>query len=349
MKKIVCTVLSLLLCLSLFSCKNTTELKNEKYTEMVIDAFDTVTTVIAFDSSKDSFDSHFSQFKQDLEQYDKLFSIYKEYDGITNLYEINAKAKDSPVKADKEIIELLKFGVDCYSKTNGAVNICMGSVLKLWHDAREVSLDDPTKAYIPDEKALSEAAKHTDINNLVIDEEASTVFFKDGEMSLDVGAIAKGYTAQKIADKIKADGVWKDFVISLGGNVVASGYKSRYNATNWNIEIENPSGEETFEVLSVTDKSVVTSGDYQRYFTVDGKTYCHIIDPKTNMPANNFKSVSIVCDDSALADALSTALFILSRDEGMKLIESLDGVEAMWADAKLNKTYSSGFGNYILK
>lgn len=338
-----------MICLSLFSCKKADELKNEKYTEMVLETFDTVTTVIAFDNSKDAFNAHFKQFKQDLEQYDKLFSIYKKHEGITNLCDINEKAGKAPVKADEEIIELLKFGVDCYTKTNGAVNICMGSVLKLWHKAREASLDDPAKAYVPDKKALDEAAKHTDIKNLVIDEAASTVYFKDSEMSLDVGAIAKGYTAQKIADKIDAGGIWNDYVISLGGNVIAKGYKSPYNKTKWNIEIENPDGEKTFEVLSVSGSSVVTSGDYQRYFTVDGKKYCHIINPKTNMPANKFKSVSIVCEDSALADALSTALFILPLEEGQRLIESLDGVEAMWADEKLNKIYSSGFPNYILK
>lgn len=347
MKKTISFALTVIISLSLFGCANSKQ--NEKFSETHLGSFDTVTTVAAYDYNKKSFDENFELFKRELERYDKLFSIYNKYDGITNLAEINEKAKVQPVKADSEIIELLLLGKEYYKKTNGTVNICMGSVLKLWHEARETSTENPERAYIPDNEALAAAAKHTDINSLIIDKENSTVFFKDKEMSLDVGAVAKGFAAQKIADKIKSEGVWKDFVISIGGNVVTSGYKD--GNSKWNVEIENPNkkSKSYFEVLSITDKSVVTSGDYQRFFTVNGKNYCHIINPETLFPAEDFTSVTVISEDSALGDALSTALFILPIDEGKKLIESIDGAEAMWADKNYKKTYSSGFESYVRK
>ena len=334
---------------SLFGCQLSPQSK--RYTETVYDAFDTVTTVVAYDESKESFERHMKAFEDRLLHYDRLFSIYDDIDDLVNLYEINEHASKAPVECDGDIISLLLFGKECYKITNGTVNICMGSVLKLWHEAREFSLENPEKAYIPDEKELKEAARHVDINNLVIDKKKNTVFFSDSKMSLDVGAIAKGFAAEKLSEFLKAGG-WEDYAISIGGNVITSGYKNSDGNTKWNIEIENPNekAKTALETLSVSNQTVVTSGDYQRYFTVNEKNYCHIIDPKTLMPATEFSGVSVVSNGNfALADALSTALFILPLDEGKALIESLDETEAVWVDKNFNKTCSSNFEKYIKK
>ncbi len=333
--------------LSLFGC---TDVKSRRYEKTVYDAFDTVTSVVAYDTDKESFETHFKAFEQELKRYDMLFSIYDEYDDAVNLYEINKRAKTAPIECDGDIIALLEYGKECYALTEKTVNICMGSVLSLWHEAREYSLKNPDKAYIPDMSALEEAAKHTDINDLIIDSEKKTVFFKDKEMSLDVGAIAKGFAAQRLASFLS--NIWSDYAISIGGNVITSGYKNSDGNTKWNIEIENPDPEAktALETLLVSTQSVVTSGNYQRFFTVNGKDYCHIIDPKTLMPAENFSGVTVVTkSDFALADALSTALFILSLEEGKALIEKTEGAEALWADKNFSKTYSAGFENYIKK
>ena len=347
MKKTICITLCALILVPLFGC---TGAQSRRYEKTFYDAFDTVTTLVAYDTDKESFDRHCNAFEERLRHYDMLFSIYDEYDDAVNLYEINKKAKLSPVECDGDIIALLEYGKDVYTLTGKTVNICMGSVLNLWHEAREVSIESPEKAYIPDMSALKEAAKHTDINDLVIDSKNSTVFFKDNEMSLDVGAIAKGFTAGKLAEFLK--NIWADYAISIGGNVITSGYKNSDGNTKWNIEIENPDkkAKTALETLSVSGQSVVTSGNYQRFFTVSNKDYCHIIDPKTLMPAENFSGVSVVTEGNfALADALSTALFILPADEGKKLIESIDGAEALWADKGYSKTYSAGFEKYIKK
>ncbi len=345
MKKALCIILPLLITLSLFGC---TGKRSERYTKTVYEAFDTVTTVVAYDTDKESFDKHFKSFEAELKRYDMLFSIYDEYDDVVNLREINERAKTAPVECGDEILDLLEYGKECYTLTEKTVNICMGSVLSLWHEAREYSLENPKKAYIPDMSALKEASKHTDINNLVINRKNKTVYFKDDKMSLDVGAIAKGFTAQRLSAFLT--GVWNDYAVSIGGNVITSGYKNSDGNTKWNIEIENPDlkSKTALETLSVSNQSVVTSGSYQRFFTVNGKAYNHIIDPKTLMPAENFSGVTVVTNgDFALADALSTALFILDFDEGRALIERTDGAEALWADKNFQKSYSSGFENYI--
>jgi len=230
----------------------------------------------------------------------------------------------APVQVDPAILELLSDCVEFYDITGGRVNVAMGSVLRLWHHARQESLEDPEAAYIPSEQALAQAAEHTDIRCLVIDREQGTVYLTDPEMSLDVGAIAKGWAAQKVAESAP-EGV----LISLGGNVVATGPKGE-NAP-WIVGVQDPKGALIREKLQLSKGAVVTSGDYQRTYTVDGREYPHIIDPQTGMPALLWSSVSVLCRDSALADALSTALFLMELEEG-KALAAQYGAQVIWID-----------------
>ena len=197
-------------------------------------------------------------------------------------------------------------------------------------------------------KALQEAAKHTDINSLVIDKENNTVYFEDPELRLDVGAVAKGYAVQEVC-KWAEENLWTAGAISIGGNVYTFGYKNDDGKTMWNIEIESPNLEymDNLAQVQITGLSVVTSGDYQRYYMVNGKKYCHIINPDTLMPSEYVASVSVICDDSALGDALSTTLFNMSVEDGKKLVEETEDVEAAWVDKEYNKTFSSGFDKFI--
>lgn len=287
-------------------------------------------------------------FHQKLEVYNKLYDIYNTYEGMVNLAVVNQRAKDGPVKVDQKIIALLEYCREVYTLSKGNTNICFGTVLSLWHDSRLYSANNPDKAYIPDRKDLEDAAQHTDFDDLVIDREASTVYFKDPALQLDVGAVAKGFAVREVCGWAQAH-LWSSAAISIGGNVVTFGYKNDDGKTLWNIAIENPDPDaaENLVSLSLTDLSVVTSGDYQRYYTVDGTKYCHIIDPKTLMPAEYVASVSVLCADSAQGDALSTALFNMPVEEGKALIDSMDGVEAVWVDKDYHRTYSAGFEAYI--
>ena len=223
----------------------------------------------------------------------------------------------------------------------------MGSVLSIWHEYREAGLKDPSRAQIPDMQKLQQAAQHTDLEQVQIDPQASTVYLPDQEMSLDVGAIAKGYATEMVCRKLKEDGL-TSALINVGGNVRAIGTKP--DGTGWTVGIQNPdieSDKKYLMTLDVKDMSLVTSGSYQRYYEVDGVRYHHIIHPKLLMPWNKYTSVSILCRDSGWADALATAVFNMEWEEGSTLIESLDGVEAMWIEPDGTEHYSSGFQKYV--
>ena len=314
---------------------------NKQYTATFLELFDTVTTVVGQAESKEAFEKNAYAIRDELQIYHQLFDIYEEYPGINNLKTVNDQAGIAPVKVDSRILQML---LDCkryYDTTDGRVNVAMGRVLQLWHEARESGINDPQNAALPDAAALEEAAKHTDIRKLILDEEASTVYLSDPEMRLDVGAIAKGWAAQKVAENAP-----KGLLLSVGGNVCATGPKDA-KGTPWVVGIQNPAGGENYlHTLAVTGGCVVTSGDYQRAYMVEGKVYHHIIDPDTRYPSDYWRSVTVVCRDSGLADALSTALFLLPREAGQALLEQWNA-EAMWVDAAGNRFYSPGFAAFI--
>lgn len=339
MKKIICVIICVtLLPLSLCSCEGI-RLPKERFSATFYELFDTVSTVVAYDDSQAAFDEHMEQFKERLKEYDHLYDIYHSYDGIINLKTVNETAATAPVTVDRKIMDMLVFGKEVFTITQGNTDIAFGAVLQLWHDARDNTV-------LPDDNALTEAAKHTDINDLVLDEDAFTVFFADPLLQLDVGAVAKGYAVSEICSWAEKE-LWQSAVVSIGGNVMTIGTKQDGNAP-WNIEIENPyrEGDPSAEVVKVANRAVVTSAENQRYFTVDGKSYSHIINKDTLYPSEFVASVTVISADSAVADALSTALFNMPIDEGKALIESLDGVEALWQTAAHTTEESSGWGQY---
>lgn len=321
----------------------------EQYKKIYIDAFDTVTQVIGYADSEEAFSEQSNIINKALIYYNDLYDIYSAHEGVNNLRTININAGKEPVKVEQEIIDLLKFSIDLYEKTDGEINIAMGSVLKIWHNYRTEGIDDPSIAALPPMESLQKAAEHCDINDIIIDEEASTVYLADPEMSLDVGSIGKGYAVQKVAEYARELGYY-NFVINCGGNVISVGPKPGDN--DWIFGIQNPDLEAKNDVIkrvSITDKCLVTSGDYQRYYVVDGVEYCHIIDPDTLMPPTYFSAVSIIADDSGLADALSTALFNMPYEDGLALINSIEGAEAIWVYKDGTIKYSENFQNYIME
>ncbi len=339
MKRILPLVL--LIALLLGGCAVKPSAPAEKqYTATFLELFDTVTTIVGRGASEEDFRAAAQNIHDGLLEYHRLFDIYTDYEGINNLKTVNDNAGVAPVTVDGRIVSLLKDCRRYWEATGGSVNAAMGSVLYLWHEARNDSLDDPANAYAPDENALADAAEHVNFDDIIIDEAASTVYIADPALRLDVGAIAKGWAVQKVAEKAPSG-----MLISVGGNVCATGPKDE-SGTPWVIGIQDPDGGDYLHTVYLTKGSVVTSGDYQRAYSVNGETYHHIIDPKTLYPSEYWRSVSIICEDSGLADALSTALFVLPYAEGRALIEEF-GAEAMWVDREGKIHYSSGFEKLI--
>ena len=334
--------LILALVLVLTGCAGPAQIEQSQYNATFLTLFDTVTTIVGRAESREAFTEKAQAVHDKLLVYHQLFDIYNDYEGINNLRTVNDNAGLSPVKVDPILIDLLADCKEYYSLTQGRVNVAMGSVLALWHQARSHGLDHPESAGLPDMAALEEAAAHTDMDDVVIDRENSTVFLSDPEMRLDVGAVAKGWAVQRVAEESP-----RGLLISVGGNVCATGPKDE-TGTPWVVGINDPDGGEYLHTIYNTDSAVVTSGDYQRYFLVEGKAYHHIIDPDTLMPGTLWRSVTIVCEDSGLADALSTALFLLPLEEGQALAEEW-GAQVLWMDAAGALHYTPGFRELIKK
>ena len=306
-----------------------------KYSFMFFGTFDTAISLIGFAETADEFD-RMAKLAEDLfNNYHRQFNQYLPYEGLNNLYTLNQSAAKGPVAVPQVLFDLLSYCKQMQGMTRGTVNIALGSVLSLWHDERENAEENPDKAKLPDPTALKAAAEHTNIDDVILDEAARTVYFRDPLLKLDVGAVAKGYAAELVATALTQAGM-QSFIINAGGNV-RIGSAPRDGRKGWGIAVQDPDAEivspgssEVMDVFYLSDVSVVTSGDYQRYFTVGGKRYHHLISPDTLMPADYMRSVTIITRDSGYADLLSTAVFLMPFEEGLAFVQSLEGVDAVW-------------------
>lgn len=317
----------------------------EKLDKTYYEYFDTVTTLLTYSDDKESFDKSCDILEEELAKYHKLYNSYDDFEGVNNFKTINDKAGIEPVKVDPEIIELIEYSKKMYDLTDGNINIAMGSLLGLWHEYREMSIDDPSKAAIPSKEELEAKSEHKNIDAIEIDKENSTVYINDPNVQIDIGAIGKGYATEKMANKLKENGFNRG-ILSVGGDDVIIGANPNSSNGYWKIAVQNPFLEDKdnpySSIISVKDTSVVTSGDYQRFFTVDGKNYHHIIDPDTKYPSDKWKSVSVKADSIALADTLSTYLFIVDHETGLKKAKE-NGIEAYWIDPEGNEFKTDGW------
>lgn len=340
MKRIAAILLIIAALFAPCGCKKT----DAKYQYAFFDVFDTVTELTIYAENEAAAADAARAAHERLIYLNRLYDIYNEYDGAVSLMAVNASAAKAPVSVSDETMALLKFAKEAYTLTGGRVNAAMGSVLSIWHDYREAGLADEANAKLPPMELLEQAAEHTDINSIVLDEAKGTVFFTDNMVRLDVGAIAKGFAGQLVMDELSlriGEGQISAALLSLGGNICAAGAKP--NGDEWQIAVQSPRGEGNAATVSIASGYVITSGDYQRYYTVNGIRYNHIIDPDTLMSADKYASVTVVSSNGALADALSTALFIADIDEGRAMLSRVDGAEAMWITHDGSITQTGGF------
>lgn len=319
----------------------------KRFDKTIYEYFDTITTFTGYCSNKQDYEKYENLVEARMAEYHKLFNNYDEFDGVNNITTINKNAGKKPVKVDEKIIDLIKEGKKWYELTDGDINIAYGSVLSVWSDYREEGLEDKKKARLPKEDELNEKAQHTNIDAIEINEEEKTVFINDEKVQIEAGGLAKGYATELIKDELIEKNLPAG-LLSVGGDVAIVGENPEEADGKFKVAIQNPTlskSDPYSAILSLKNTSVVTSGDYQRYYEVDGKRYHHIIDPKTNFPSTNFKSVSVILDDIAHADALSTALFIKNLEDGKNLLKEFDA-EAMWIDNEGKIYKSDGWDNF---
>ncbi len=302
--------------------------------------FDTVSYIYSYaGDSQEAFDANCEEVAAILEEYHRLFDIYYEHSGVNNLCTLNSQAGGDWLTVDEKLIDFLLYAEELYEKTDGEMNVMMGAVLRPWHDSRTQAASG--NAALPDRGVLEEAAKHTSFDLLEIDREGKRVRITDPLASIDVGALGKGYATEMAAEYLIGKGI-SSYVLNIGGNIRVIGQKT--DGSGWLTGIKNPQAPDTYSsYITLADTSCVTSGIYERYFTVDGKRYHHVIDKDTLMPATYFASVSIITPDSGLADALSTALFCMSYEEGTELLQDFEGVEVLWITSDGTQYMTEGY------
>lgn len=346
MKKIIPIILA---CLFLVTACGNKELA--RYEATYYDSFDTVIGAMVYSESEEKGNEYLEYIHKRYQELDRLYNGFKNFDGVTNLKTLNDHAGKGKVVVDKELYDLIDYSIKEYRKF-GETNIAFGAVTSIWQryrDQYEVVPEEGTEhddkilreghpdAELPSMEDLRAANEHTSIDDIVLYPEESAVEIKDPELKIDLGAVAKGYATEKIGEELREKGC-SAAIISAGGNVKIIGAPPEKERDYFGIGLQNPEAviggaegaENMKDIIYANDTSIVTSGDYQRFYIVNGKHYHHLIDPDTLMPADHVRSVTIVTKDSGYADFLSTTVFCTPYEKGRALVDSLDGVEAYW-------------------
>lgn len=325
MKKIIKVLIISTFLITLFACKQNS-LQQFKETTFNV-GFNTPFTLIAYSESEEEFTKLFEQMKKEISEMNQLYDIYNDYENVNNIKTINDNAGKKAVKVDQKIIDLLLLSKEYSEKTNNKFNPTLGPVLKIWHDARERGIEANRKdEYIasPSQAVLEEANQYVSWDFVEIDSEKNTVYLKDENAALDLGAIAKGYAVEMAAQSLEASGL-KHGVVNGGGNVKTINSKPD---EKWRVGITHPNEAVHTSILSLafdSSMSIVTSGDYERYFIDDkGLRQHHLIDSFTLQPARIGRSITVTTEDSTLADSLSTAFSMTSLDDAKEFSESLN-------------------------
>ena len=291
--------------------------------------FDTVIQVTIYDAEKKLC---LDECMELAGKYENMLSPTIEGSDIWNINHSNGE----PVTVSKETAELLETALFYCEMSGGRIDLTMETVSNLW----DFHADNETSNQIPDKTVLEKALSHVDYHNLLI--ENDTVTLLDPDSAISLGFIAKGYIADKIKEYLLSQNV-ESAIINLGGNLLAVG--TRPDGTPFQFGIQMPFDEQgsTITTLSVSDKSTVSSGVYERYFYQDDILYHHILDTASGYPVqNHLLGVTILSDSSTMGDALSTTCFVLGPGDGMELIESLEDVEAIFITDDYALHYSSG-------
>lgn len=249
----------------------------------------------------------------------------------SELSAINKEAGIKPVKVSDDIFEVIEKAVYYSKLTDGEFDISVGPLTSMWNIGNK-------NARVPSETEIKNVLPLIDYKNIVLNKENKTVFLKKKGMKLDLGGIAKGFCADKVAGFLEKNGI-KNAIINLGGNIYVLGKNDRNK--DFSVGIQDPAKDSTEPManISVSNKSIVTSGIYERFLEKDGKIYHHMLDPKTGYPfENNLNSVTIVSDKSIDGDALSTSIYGLGLKDGMKKVKTIKGVEAIFI-TKDSKVY----------
>jgi len=255
------------------------------------------------------------------QEIDRIESLISSWKPTSQTSLINSNAGKAPVKVAAELFDLIYRSIKVSELTGGAYDISFAGTGDLWR------FEGQEQRQFPDSVLVKDAIKRVSYQNIILNREHGTVYLKQEGMKIGFGSIGKGYAANRAMQVMKDLGI-KSGMVNAGGDLVTWGPSPK--GKEWPVGIADPNQYgKIFAWLSVKDLALVTSGDYQKFFTYNGTRYGHIIDPKTGYPVTGIKSVSILCPDAELADALATGVYVLGAKRGMELIDRLNQVEGL--------------------
>jgi thiamine biosynthesis lipoprotein len=277
---------------------------------------------------------------------DIVFGIFREVDermsewkATSPLSAVNAASGSHPVVVPDDLRSVIRRGIEIGAQTGGAFDITWAALWGVW----DFQALEPK---VPGEDEITRRVALVDYRRLEIDDAAGTVYLPQAGMHIGLGGIAKGYALDRSARALRERG-FDSFLISAAGQMMLGGMRGD---RPWRVGVRDPRGGpgDYFARLELTDTSLGSSGDYERYFILDGVRYHHILDPATGMPARSLRGATVICPDATLADALSTALMVMGPQVGLDLVENLDGVEAVVVDAEGKVHTTSGLHGRLL-
>ena len=283
-------------------------------------------TVVA-NSEKDG-NEHIELAINEIERIEKLISSW---DNTSQTSLINKNAGIKPVKVDKELFDLIERSISISKLTKGAFDISYASMDNIWKY-------DGSMTEMPSKEKIYNSIIKVGYQNIILDKKEQTVFLKIKGMKIGFGAIGKGYAADKAKELLVKKGV-KNGIINASGDLNAWGKQA--NGKDWMVAITNPlNKDKAFSWLPINNTAVVTSGNYEKFVSFNGKRYSHIIDPRTGYPSTGIISTTIMTSNAELADAISTSVFVMGVETGLDFINQLKGVDCIIVDEQ-NKIHTS--------
>lgn len=305
--------------------------------ELRLTAFDTNIVIKYYTKDSSLAKKSNQKIKEIYEKYDQLTDTKKEYEGVNNLYYIRHNfSKDEYLTLNKELYDLISYGIDSYQETNGKVDISLGNVTDLWNSYLE------NKNGIPTQQDLKIAHNQT-IENIVLMDQNRIL---NNHVNIDLSVIVKSYVASIIQDYFDSVEIKYYSIQTLNSTVLGTAYQK----DKFTIALQDPNTDtDFFQIIEEKNKAISTKGNFEKYYTYQNKRYHNIIDSSTLFPSDYMKSVTVITEDIKEADRLSTMLFLIPVEEGMQYIETLENTEAIWYQNDDTVLYSSGLKDVFTK